>query len=74
MIRIENLTKHQVNLLDTMWSFHTEEQYFDWYESLKEGDRKMADVLIKLMMHELIDESMQNEFSEAKQVLRKFML
>lgn len=74
MIKISNLTKHQVNLLDAMWSIDTKDDYTEWYETLSESDRQMADVLINLILHELIDESMQDEFSDAKAVLKKFML
>jgi len=74
MIKIENLTEHQVELLDTMWSIDKEDEYLEWYESLTDSDRRMSDVLMKLILHELIDESMLDEFSDAKKVLRKFML
>ena len=74
MIKIENLTEHQVELLDAMWSIDKEDEYLEWYESLNDSDRRMSDVLMKLILHELIDESMIDEFSDAKKVLRKFML
>ena len=74
MIKIENLTEHQVELLDAMWSIDKEDEYLEWYESLTDGDKRMSDVLIKLILHELIDESMLSEFSDAKKVLKKFML
>jgi hypothetical protein len=74
MIKIENLTEHQVELLDAMWSIDKEDEYLEWYESLNDSDRRMSDVLMKLILHELIDESMISEFSDAKKVLKKFML
>ena len=38
-----------------------EDEYLEWYESLTDGDKRMSDVLMKLILHELIDEPATHE-------------
>lgn len=75
MIKINNLTPYQVEMLDHMWSLDTEEEYFQWYDLLDEEDQKLADSLQKMILLATVDEMVeQTKFKDAKQVLKKFAL
>lgn len=75
MIRIENLTEYQVEMLDHMWSLDTEEEFFDWYNLLEEEDQKLADSLQQMIILASFDEMVEaTQFKDAKEVLKKFAL
>lgn len=75
MIQIENLTIEQVDMLDMMWSLDSEQEFLDWYESLDTNDQRMADLLQRMViLAELDEQSLLGEMSEAKQMLKKFVL
>lgn len=72
-IQIENLTPEQIEMCDIMWSFETADEYLTWYECLDEAEQRQADVLQRLIILESMEE-MLNNFADARQVLKKFML
>jgi len=72
-IQIENLTPEQIEMCDIMWSFETAEEYLTWYECLDSAEQRQADVLQRLIILESMEE-MLNNFADARQVLKKFML
>lgn len=75
MIKIENLTEYQVEMLDHMWSLDTEEEFFDWYNLLDGEDQKLADSLQQMIILATFDEMVEaTEFKDAKDVLKKFAL
>lgn len=75
MIRIENLTEYQVEMLDHMWSLDTEEEFFDWYNLLDGEDQKLADSLQQMIILATFDEMVEaTQFKDAKDVLKKFAL
>jgi hypothetical protein len=75
MIRIENLTEYQVEMLDHMWSLDTEEEFFDWYNLLDGEDQKLADSLQQMIILATVDEMIdETNHKDAKEVLKKFAL
>ena len=73
MIRIENLTEYQVEMLDHMWSLDTFEEYSEWLDLLDDDDRKLAESLQQMIIMEEIEPMLVNCI-EAKEVLSKFAL
>lgn len=75
MLRIENLTPYQVEMLDHMWSLDTEEEYFQWYDLLDEEDQKLADSLQQMVILATVDEMIDDtDYKDAKEALKKFAL
>lgn len=72
-IQLKNLTRAQVDMLDTMWSLDSESEYFDWYDQLTARDQHCADVLQQLVILESMEETLVN-CDEAVAVLKKFRL
>jgi hypothetical protein len=72
-IRIDNLTHHQVDLLDEMWACETEDEYMNWYFSLSEEDQSEADILMRVVAMELAEDYIK-DCGDAKVVLSKFTL
>lgn len=73
-MRIENLTQHQVDLLNAMWDCDTLEDYEAFYCLLDDDDQQMADTLQRLVIIESLDDHMaaETEFPEAKKLLDQF--
>lgn len=75
MIKINNLTPYQVEMLDHMWSLDTMEEYLDWYNLLDKEDQNLAEALQKMIILATVDEMVeQTNYNEAKDVLKKFAL
>jgi hypothetical protein len=72
-IQIKNLTQAQVEMLDTMWSLDSESEYFEWYDQLTVKDQHCADVLQRLVILEVMEETL-GDCAEAKAVLKRFQL
>jgi hypothetical protein len=73
VIRIENLTEYQVEMLDHMWSLDTFEEYSEWLDLLDDDDRKLAESLQQMIIMEEMEPMLVNCI-EAKEVLSKFAL
>ena len=73
MPQIKNLTQEQVAMLDEMWALDTYEEYMEYLNSLNATDRKMAELLTKMVILAEMDE-MADDCAEAKQVLKQFTL
>jgi hypothetical protein len=73
MIHLDNLTPEQVEMLDTMWSLDSYEEFQAFLDSLSPNDRKMADSLAKLIILAEMD-NLVGDCNEANQVLSKFVL
>lgn len=72
-LQITNLTQHQVDLLNTMWEIKEEDEYFEWYEGLDPDTQQEVESLQTLIILESVDQLL-TDLSEARQVLKKFML
>ena len=76
-INIENLTEYQVEMLDIMWSLSSQSDFESWYELLDKEDQNMADVLVRMIVIETLEQeaiSGNDPYKEANLVLSKFRL
>lgn len=73
MIKIDNLTRSQCEMLDTIWNCVTQDDFLSWYENLDDQDQTQADTLMRLLAIETIDLNIKN-FNSAKQLLKQFQL
>ena len=74
MIRIENLSAEQHQMLDLIWSFNSQEEYLDWYGELDEPDRMQALVLMRLMSYEVLEHRVNEFRDQARKLLDQFRL
>lgn len=75
-MQIKGLNAQQVAMLDVMWSIQSKEDLYVWVEGLStEADRKMAHVLMILLMLESVDEYVNDmtEFPDAREVILQVM-
>jgi hypothetical protein len=59
-------------MLQIMWSIDSKEQLNYWINSLTEKDRKTAASLLLLIQYEVLESLIEDDYSEAKEVLSKF--
>ena len=74
-MEIDGLSRRQKQMLDIMWSLDSKEELYEWINSLKsERERRMAHVLLTMLMLEGIDEFIQemDSYPEAIEVLSNF--
>ena len=72
-IRIYNLTKDQVDMLDMIWSFYDEDEYLCWYELLDQRDQQQALNLVQLLSYETMEHRL-DDLSQARAILKKYQL
>ena len=73
LIKIDNLTQAQCEMLDIIWSCVTQDDFLSWYENLDDQDQTQADTLMRLLAYETIELNIKN-FNSANQVLKQFQL
>lgn len=71
MISIDGLTKHQVQLLDKMWSLDGIEEYDNWYTTLDESTMNMVDTLEQMVILAELDDV--EDVSYAESLLKRYM-
>lgn len=71
MIHLDNLTPEQVEMLDTMWSLESYDEFQTYLNSLSKSDRQQAESLAKLIILAEMD-NLVGECVEAKEVLKRF--
>jgi hypothetical protein len=74
VIRIENLSQEQYQMLDMIWSFSSQDEYMDWYGELDEPDRMQAMVLMRLMAYEVLERRVGEFRDQARELLDQFRL
>jgi hypothetical protein len=75
MIRIDNLTEYQVEMLDHMWSLDSDDEFFTWFELLEPKDQELAQSLQRMVILATVDELVEvTHLKEAQQVLKRFAL
>jgi len=73
-IKIHGLTKHQVEMLDIMWSKHSNITGYElWKSGLSESDMNLADTLETLLLMELQERQLPIFEKEAKTTIAKIM-
>ena len=72
MITITGLTKRQKRMLNIMWDLDTEEDYFEWYNSLDAELQTEADLLQRMVILESQEEDL-GDLTDAKDALASIM-
>jgi uncharacterized protein YukE len=72
-ITIHGVTKRQKRMLNIMWNLDTEEDYFEWYNSLDTELQQEAELLQRLIIMAELDNEVRDT-TDAKQLLKKFAL
>jgi DNA-binding transcriptional regulator/RsmH inhibitor MraZ len=74
-MRIEGLTEHQVELLDTMWGIEEWEDVEAWLATLSRADRIEAQNLQRLVVLEAFEELLDKDgYPDANRVIDQFRL
>ncbi len=75
-IEITGLTIEQVELLDAMWGFDTEEDLNEWQESLPLRLSQQVDSLILMVLLEQFDRLLlaDDDYTQANDYLNKFRI
>lgn len=75
-IEITGLTLAQVELLDAMWGFDTEEDLAEWQDSLPLHISQQVDSLIVMVLLEQFDRllMLDEDYAQATDYLNKFRL
>jgi hypothetical protein len=74
-MRLEGLTEHQVELLDTMWAIEEFTELEEWMQTLSKADRFEAESLQRLVVLETFEELMEeSKYPEANRVIDQFRL
>jgi len=73
MITIQGVSKRQKRILNIMWNLDSEEDYFEWYNSLDEELQKEAELLQRLVIMAELDNEIRDT-TDAKELLKKFAL
>jgi hypothetical protein len=74
-MRIEGLTEHQVELLDTMWAIEEFDELEEWMATLSRADRMEAQRLQQLVVLEAFEELLDKDgYPDANRVIDQFRL
>ena len=74
-MRIEGLTEHQVELLDTMWEIQEFSELEEWMATLSRADRMEAQRLQQLVVLETFEELLEKDgYPDANKVIDQFRL
>jgi hypothetical protein len=73
-LTLTNLTEEQVEMLDFMWSLETLGDLHEWQSSLDAEQFNMSQILMTLVIQEAVEDLIMENLSEARTVLKKFML
>jgi uncharacterized protein YukE len=73
MIQIQGVSKRQKRMLNIMWNLDSEEDYFEWYNSLDENLQQEAELLQRLVIMAELDNEVRDT-TDAKELLKKFAL
>ena len=72
-IKIHGVSKRQKRMLNIMWNLDSENDYFEWYNSLDEELQKEAELLQRLIIMAELDNEVRDT-TDAKELLKKFAL
>ena len=74
-MRIEGLTEHQVELLDTMWAIEEFSELEEWMATLSRADRMEAQRLQQLVVLETFEDLLEKDgYPDANRVIDQFRL
>ena len=72
-VTIHGVSKRQKRMLNIMWNLDSEEDYFEWYNSLDDNLQKEAELLQRLIIMAELDNEVLDT-TDAKELLKKFAL
>jgi len=72
-IKIYGVSKRQKRMLNIMWNLDSEEDYFEWYNSLDDNLQKEAELLQRMIIMAELDNEV-HDTTDAKELLKKFAL
>ena len=72
-IKIHGVSKRQKRMLNIMWNLDSEEDYFEWYNSLDDNLQKEAELLQRLIIMAELDNEVRDT-TDAKELLTQFAL
>ena len=69
--KIDGLTRKQVALLDIMWTLDDEQSVENFVRSLPRADQQQAQSLKTLLIHEMMEEWLEDitEFPDAQEII-----
>jgi len=71
-MRIEGLTEHQVELLDTMWEIQEFDELEEWMKTLSRADQRECENLQRLVVLEAFEELLEKgKYPDANMVIDK---
>jgi hypothetical protein len=70
-ITIHGVSKRQKRMLNIMWNIKSEEDYFEWYNSLDEELQKEAELMQRMIIMAELDKE-ELDLTEARKLLSKF--
>ena len=73
-ITLTNLTPHQVDLLDQLWSLENMQEVEEWMSTLSAKDRVLSRTLMQMVMQETIEHLVVEDLSLAQEYLTRFQL
>ena len=74
-ISITDLDRHQVNLLEQMWSLEGLEEYEVWFEELSRRDQLQVRTLQQILMHEFMEGLLEiTGLEQSREVLKRFRI
>jgi len=74
-MKLDGLTEHQVELLDTMWAIEEFDELEAWMRTLTRADRMEAESLQRLVILEQFEAMLaHSKYPEANMVIDKFRL
>ena len=73
-ITLTNLTPHQVDLLDHMWNLESMQEVEEWQATLSASDRVMSDTLMRMVLHEVVEDLVVEDLSLSREYLTRFRL
>ena len=71
-VTITGVSKRQKRMLNIMWNLDSEEDYFEWYNSLDEELQKEAELLQRLIIMAELDNEVRDT-TEAKKLIEGIM-
>lgn len=72
MIEIHGVSKQESDMLDKIWQFQTEDEFIEWFDTLKYSEKLMCSKLLETLRIELIDSENVDDFPQADLVLSKY--
>ena len=71
-ITIQGVTKRQKRMLNIMWNLESEDDYFEWYNSLDVELQQEAELLQRLVIMAELDNEVRDT-TEAKKLIEGIM-